>query len=110
MSYVMRECNSYNTIYSLILLCGTNSKCLRLVEGFTRRRSALSGTPPTSAHRKRPGKTPENVLIVCQSYTIHFIFSLNKSFAKRWENRNAGKPHKYRLFWHWLLFGIDTQF
>ena len=66
MSYVMRECNSYNTICSLILLCGTNSKCLRLVEGFTRRRSALAETPPTSAQRKRPGKQPKTVEIVCQ--------------------------------------------
>ena len=110
MSYVMRECNSYNTIYSLILLWGTNSKYLRLVEGFTRRRSVLAGTPPTSAQRKRPGKTPKIVLIVCQSYTIRFIYSLNQCFAKRWEKRNAEKPHKYGLFWHWLLFGIDTQF
>ena len=110
MSYSMRECNSYNTIYSLILLCGTNSKCLRLVEGVTRRRSALAETPPTSARRKRPGKQPESVLIVCQSHTIRFIFSLNKSFAKRWEKRNAEKPHKYGIFQHWLLYGIDTQF
>ena len=106
----MRECNIYNTIYSLILLCGTNSKYLRLLWGFTRRRSALAETPPTSARRKRPGKQPESVLIVCQSYTIRFIYSLNQCFAKRWENRNAEKPHKYGLFWHWLLFGIDTQF
>ena len=94
----MRECNSYNTIYSLILLCGTNSKCLRLVEGFTRRKNRVAETPPTSADLKRPGKTPKTVLIVYQSYTILFIYSLNQCFAKRWENRKPEKPHKYGIF------------
>ena len=71
---------------------------------------STSGNPANVSRLETARKTPKTVLIVCQSHTIHFIYSLNKSFAKRWENRNAEKPHKYGLFWHCLLFGIDTQF
>ena len=78
---------------------------LRLVKGFTRRKNRVAETPPTSADLKRPGKTPKTVLIVCQSHTIRFIFSLNKSFAKRWNQRHP----KNLVFMRFFSIGICTE-
>ena len=83
--------------------------------------------PSKSSSEKRKGKLgnvgnwndPERsqernrmtfVRIFTLAETIHFIFSLNKSLANSCEYMNAGKPHKYGLFRHLLLFQIVIQF
>ena len=69
-------------------------KMLAIGRGVHPAQVGTSGNPANVSTAETARKTPKIVLIVCQSYTIRFIYSLNQCFAKRWKNRKPEKPHK----------------
>ena len=94
----MRECNSYKYYLLSYIIMWYKFKMLAIGRGVHPAQKSSSGNPANVGRLETARKTPKTVLIVYQSYTIRFIYSLNQCFAKRWENRKPEKPHKYGIF------------